>query len=122
MTTTTSTREKPRSQTLRERISGRWLAVKPRVFAFAIGVIAGPLISSYLGLQVTTFTANEQVRLGVLEQQALFCESQARADVKDTTKLDWNGRRELATKWAVMPGMTAADFGVVGACAQKLSA
>jgi hypothetical protein len=79
------------------------------------------LITNYAGWQVTSGTANAQLRAGVVEQQALFCDARARADVQDPGTLGWSARRELAQKWAVMPGASSADSDVVSACTDKLT-
>jgi hypothetical protein len=87
----------------------------------AIGLIAGPLIANYAGWQVTSSTANAQLKAGVVEQQALFCDARARAEVPDPAPLGWSARRDLAQKWAVMPGASSADPAVISACADKLT-
>lgn len=97
-----------------------WETIKPRAFALAIGLVLGPLISNFLGWQVTSGSAQRQLTQAVIEQQALFCEARARTAVKEPGKLDYTARRDLAEKWAVMPGKTSADSGVVNACADKL--
>lgn len=101
-------------------LADNWLSIKPRVIALVIGLVAGPFISNMLGWQVTSGSAQARANLAVVEQQALFCESRARADVKEPGKLDYTGRRDLAQKWSVMPGKTAADPVVTNACADKL--
>jgi hypothetical protein len=102
-------------------LKSKWEAAKPVVFAFAIGVIAGPLASNYLGWQVTSRTARADMHAGIVEQQALFCEARARADVSAPDKLGWDARYELAKKWAIMPGATEPPSGVASACASKLA-
>jgi hypothetical protein len=57
----------------------------------------------------------------VVEQQALFCATNARTEVPDPSKLDYAARNALAKKWAVMPGATTAEFDVTSACAKKLA-
>lgn len=101
-------------------LADRWQAIKPRAIALAIGLVMGPFITNFLGWQVTSGSAQRQLTQSVTEQQALFCESRARADVKEPGKLDYTARRNLAEKWAVMPGKTSAESGVVSACADKL--
>lgn len=98
----------------------RWEAARPKVYALAVGLVAGPLISSLAGWQITSRTADAQLKTGLIEQQAAFCQARAHAEVRDTSKLDWDGRQKLAAKWAVMPGAKAADAEVVSACAWKL--
>lgn len=97
-----------------------WELIKPRAIALAIGLVMGPFISNYLGWQVTSGSAQARLNLAVVEQQALFCEARARADVAEPGKLDYSGRRTLAEKWAVMPGKTSPDSAVTSACADKL--
>lgn len=107
--------------TFMEDISKRWTAAKPMVTGLAVGIVAGPLLTSFLGWQVTSRTASEQVRIGVVEQQALFCESRARAENADAAKLDWSARSELARKWSTMPGAKTAVSDVASECARKLA-
>ncbi len=101
--------------------TSKWTTIKPTVIGLAIGLVAGPLISNYLGWQVTSSSAQTQLRDGVVETQAAFCNTWARAAVAEPGKLDWNARTELAKKWAVMPGSTAAESDVTSACARKLA-
>ena len=72
--------------------------------------------------QVTSRTARAEIRAGIVEQQAMFCEARARADISAPGQLDWTARYELAVKWAAMPGAGAADSDVTSACARKLAA
>jgi hypothetical protein len=110
------------AMTLRERAAAKWQAVKPVAIALAIGLVSGPLISNYVGWQVTSGTARAQMHAGIVEQQAAFCDVNARAEVKDPGKLDWSARNDLAKKWAIMPGQTSAESDVAYACAGKLAA
>ena len=103
-------------------VKSRWETAKPLALAFVVGLIAGPLVTNYLGWQVTSRTALAEMRAGVVEQQALFCEARARADVAAPDKLGWDARYELAKKWAIMPGSTEPPSGVASACASKLAA
>lgn len=98
-----------------------WESIKPKVIYFAIGLVAGPVLSGLFGWQVMTGTANEQVRAGIVDQQATFCAATAHVETADTSKLDYTARNELAKKHAIMPGGTTADFDVVSACARKLA-
>jgi hypothetical protein len=100
----------------------KWLAVKPIVFALAIGLVAGPLISNYMGWQVTRGTAQTQMRENVTEQLAMICSARAKADVADTGALDWSARNALAKKWVVTAGAPLADLDVADACARRLAA
>ena len=104
-----------------ENAASKWSAAKPAAIALAIGLVAGPLISNYIGWQVTSGTARAEVHAGIVEQQAMFCEAGARAAMPTAAKLDWTARYELAGKWAVMPGSAPADSDVTSACATKLA-
>jgi hypothetical protein len=73
------------------------------------------------GWQVLSGTARDQVRAGVVEQQAAICAAGARTEDPDTAKLDYSARTELAKRWAVMPGTTTAETEVTNACARKLA-
>jgi hypothetical protein len=97
-------------------------SAKPAAIALVVGLIAGPLISNYVGWQVTSHAAQAQVQAGIVEQQALFCEARARADVTTPQSLSYTARYDLAKKWATMPGATEAQSGVVSACGGKLAA
>jgi hypothetical protein len=101
--------------------TARWQTIKPKVVYLAIGLIAGPLVTSVTGLQVLSGTARDQTRAGVVELQAMICAAQARSEIADTSKLEWTARTDLAKKWAVMPGATAADPAVASVCASKLA-
>jgi hypothetical protein len=109
------------STTTMQTAAARWQTIKPRAIYLVIGLIAGPLLTSIAGLQVLSGTAREQTRAGVVELQAVICAAQARAEVADTSKLEWTVRTDLAKKWAVMPGATTADPAVASACAGKLA-
>jgi len=100
----------------------RWETAKPLAFAFAVGLIAGPLVTNYIGWQVTSRSAQADMHAGIVEQQALFCEARARTAVPAPDKLGWAARYELAKKWAIMPGATEPPSGVASACASKLAA
>jgi hypothetical protein len=100
----------------------KWQATKPIVFALAIGLVAGPLISNYMGWQVTGATARAQVRENVTEQLAMICVARVKAAVADAGALDWSARSELAKKWVVEAGAPMADLDVTDACTRRLAA
>ena len=102
-------------------VASTWQAVKPKVTYLVIGLIAGPILTSIAGWQVLSGTAREQVQVGIVEQKALFCAAAARAEVIDTSKLDYSARTKLAEKWAIMPGADKAESAVTNACAKKLA-
>jgi hypothetical protein len=108
--------------TMGQSVAARWATAKPIVIALAVGLVAGPFISAFAGWQVTSSSAQAQVRAGIVEQQALFCEALARGEVQEPSKLEWSARSELAKKWAVMPGAASAPSDVISACARKLAA
>jgi len=101
--------------------ASKWESAKPKLTYFVIGLIAGPIITSIAGWQVLSGTARDQLQAGMVEQQATFCAANARTEIPDTSKLDYTARTELAKKWAVMPGTTAAASDVTNACARKLA-
>lgn len=105
----------------RNTIVAKWRDYKPQVVALAIGIALGPLLTNYLGWQLTRGASDARLRAGIVEQQAGFCEAKARDDVKEPGKLDWTARTELAKKWALMPGRTDTDADVVSACSSKLA-
>src|SRR4029450_6106983 len=101
--------EECQSATTMKTTASRWESAKPKLMYLVIGLIAGPLITSLAGWQVLSGTARDQLRTGLVEQQASFCAVNARTEVTDTSKLEWTARYELANKWAVMPGATKAE-------------
>ena len=108
--------------TNRQTAQAKWQAAKPVVIALAIGLVVGPMISSYMGWQVTRATARAQVRDNVTEQLAMICAARAKADVANAGALDWTARSELAKKWAVEAGAPLADIDVTDACTRRLAA
>jgi hypothetical protein len=109
------------SMTTMQTVQAKWETAKPMVIALAIGLVAGPLISNYMGWQVTSGTARTEMRDGVVEQLAQVCNTRARAEVADPSKLDWEARSALAKKWVLQPGAPLSGLEVTGACAQKLA-
>ena len=97
-------------------------AAKPIAIGFALGLVAGPVISGFIGFQVRTSTAQAATRASVVEQQATFCAERARAASAGTALLDWRERTDLARKWAAMPGSAIVDPDVVYTCSGKLPA
>jgi hypothetical protein len=109
------------SATTMKTAASRWESIKPKLMYLVIGLIAGPIITSMAGWQVTSGSVKSRVHAGIVEQQALFCEAKARADVAQPNKLEWSARADLAKKWAMMPGATTTDYDVISACANKLA-
>ena len=102
-------------------VVAKWRQYKPQVVALAIGLAVGPILTNYMGWQLTTGAADARLRAGIVEQQASFCAANARADVVEPGKLEWSQRSDLAKKWSVMPGRSEVDSDVVSACAGKLA-
>ena len=111
-----------RKITWQDRFAEHWTTIKPLALMLALGLVAGPLISNYMGWQVTRGYADRQSRSSAVEQQAMVCSAMAQAETPDTAKLGWAERRTIAEKFAVMPGRDAADSDVVSACSQLLAA
>jgi len=98
----------------------KWQEKKPVVMALALGLVVGPFISNNIGWQVTSGTLEEQVRTAVVEQQVLYCVERVRATGQILSDLEYSARRDLAEKWAVMPGQDSAEYDVTYACSKKL--
>ncbi len=96
---------------------------KPRILFLVIGLVLGPFISSWLGWQVTTGTMESAVSDSVVSYRAGLCAERARSDPETTSDAlnDYSGRRELAEKWAVLPGEEGADNAVVRECNSRLA-
>jgi len=95
------------------------------VIGLAIGLVAGPIITSLIGWQVGFDTMEERVSAAVVEQQALFCEQRTLADpayVDAATfkALEVNAKRDFVILHAQMPGQDAVDRAVVNACLRML--
>jgi len=110
------------TMTTGQRAAAKWRRIKPIAWALAIGLLAGPIISNMLGWQTLSSTAQSRVDEGLVQQQATFCDVQARVEVPEPGKLDWSARNKLAERFALMPGSTKASNDVVNACARKLGA
>jgi hypothetical protein len=61
------------SATTMKTAASRWESAKPKLMYLAIGLIAGPIITSIAGWQVLSGTARDQLRDGLVEQQASYC-------------------------------------------------
>jgi hypothetical protein len=106
--------------TWQDRLAGQWTTYRPMMLMLALGLVAGPLISNYIGWQVTRGSAERQSQASAVDQQAMICSALARVENANPSTLDWSARRALAEKHAIMPGRTAADSDVVSACTNKL--
>jgi hypothetical protein len=96
---------------------------RPRIVFLVIGLVLGPFISGWLGWQVTTGTMESAVEDAVVAYRAGLCAERARSDPAATSAVldDYSGRRELAEKWAVLPGEEEADSDVVRECNSRLA-
>ena len=96
---------------------------KPRILFLVIGLVLGPFISGWLGWQVTAGTMTSAVQVAVVDYRAELCAKRAQADPEATPAVlgDWSKRRELAKKWAVLPGEEKADSSVENGCSSRLS-
>ncbi len=85
-------------------------------------MVLGPFISSWLGWQVTTGTMESAAEDGVVAYREELCAKRARSDPAATSAVldDYSGRRELAEKWAVLPGEEEADSDVISECNSRL--
>ena len=101
-------------------LGASWRTHKSLVYVFVLGMLVGPFVSSYFGIQVTSRTARAELHNGIIDLKASLCDTRARVEVKEPGKLDWNARRDLATKFAAMPGQKA-DSEVESLCSNKLA-
>lgn len=99
-----------------------WDRVRPYGTALVIGLIAGPILTAVLGLQVLESTADKRSNQAATAVQAQICAAQARTAEPMAADLNWQARSELAERWAVMPGSTQAAPGVASACSNILAA
>lgn len=106
----------------RDGLRDRWERNRPVIYALGLGMLLGPLVSSFLGYQVRTTTAEARVHAAVVEEQGRFCKERARAASAETGRLDWNRGYELARQWAKMPGAASADGDAIQACVRRLTA
>jgi hypothetical protein len=74
-------------RTNREAAALRWQTVKPAAVALLVGLVAGPYISNALGWQVTSGTAADRTRAGIVAQLASICDARAYGSPGDPGKL-----------------------------------
>ena len=98
-----------------------WIPRKGIVWAFIVGVIVGPMLTSSIGLTVTSRSAGANLHAGVIDLQASLCDARARAEVRDPEKLDSNARRTLAEKFSPAQASGSVDYEIVGLCSAKLA-
>ncbi|MBM3533883.1 MAG: hypothetical protein FJX60_12705 [Alphaproteobacteria bacterium] len=87
--------------------------------SFFLGLVIGPIALSYFGVTVTSRTARADLHIGTVELKAALCEVKARTAVADPSKLDFNARRELASKHAADANGNT-DYEIVNLCSNKL--
>lgn len=104
----------------RTTLKDKWEKVKPLAVAVCIGLVAGPFISNSIGWQVTSGALERQLHAAVIEQQANFCLERIQATGVNTSDIEYSARRDLAEKWAVMPGQDSAEYDVIRACSDKI--
>jgi hypothetical protein len=100
----------------------RWSWIKPAFWGLVVGLIAGPTLSGYMGWQVLADTAKRNVQTAVVKQEAHTCALLAREHKPGADKLGYGQRHDLAQKYAKLPWSTDANYRVVDACADDLSA
>jgi hypothetical protein len=110
-----------RKTSWQDRLAYQWGVLKPFALVLVLGLVAGPLISNYMGWQVTSGAANRENSAVAIRQQAMVCDAMARGDTPNASTLDWGARRSLAEKFAVMPGRQEAESGVAMACSEMLA-
>ena len=96
---------------------------KPRIIFLSIGLVLGPFVSGWIGWHVTTGTMDIAVQDAVVAYRAELCAKRAQADPDATSGVleNWTSRRDLAEKWAVLPGEEKADSDVVSECSSRLA-
>lgn len=105
-----------------EAAATRWATAKPLLLALGVGLVAGPIISGMVGFQMRTSTAQTLAQNGVVAQQAIYCDIQARLENADPKALDWSARNTLARRFATTPpGGDRVDPDVARACADRLA-
>ena len=108
---------------LQEKTTSKFGEWRNLVIGVVIGLVAGPIITSFIGWQVGFSTMEEQVSAAVIEQQALFCAERVMADPAYATfdGLEFGAKRDLVTPHAQMPDQDAAAGRVVNLCLRKLT-
>ncbi len=106
--------------------AGKFEVWRPRLLFLLLGLILGPLISEWLGLQVTvaelTGTTSSAVEEAIVGYRARLCVERARSDPEATSAAlaDEESRRKLAEKWSVLPGEVL-DLDVINQCSARLA-
>src|SRR3546814_18281427 len=71
------------------------LTIKPVAYALAVGLIAGPILSSMLGFQILSSTARESSQTAAVAVQAQICATKARLAAPKPGKLAWRDRKRV---------------------------
>ena len=96
--------------------------VKSNFWPFVIGaVVSLVLFWGVLGWLVPASNVQAAADNAVFEHQVGVCIKLANADPEKAAAVDYNKRRKLAEKHALMPGDTTPDSKVVNACTSKLT-
>ena len=95
---------------------------RSRIIFLAIGLVLGPIVSGWIGWHVTIDTMDTAVQDAVVAYRAELCAKRAQADPDATSDVlaNWPSRRDLAEKWAVLPGEEKADSDVISECSARL--
>ncbi len=106
--------------------AGKFEAWRPQLLFLLLGLILGPLISGWLGLQVTvgelTGTTSSAVEEAIVGFRARLCVERARSDPEATSAAlaDEDTRRKIAQKWSVVSGEVL-DRDVINQCSARLA-
>lgn len=108
---------------IKHSVVKKWTQWKPVLGGLVIGLVAGPILSAYLGWQVSTDTMREQIEATSVGVQSRVCVWRAREAAQNSAEMGYNDRLELAKKYALMPWMEAgsANYDVVSACTNELA-
>ena len=103
-----------------DTLKEKWAKVKPTLMAIGFGLIVGPFISNALGWQVTSGALDKKLEAALLDLQVNFCVEKVKAAGVNTKGIDFGARRDIAKKWAVMPGQDSADYEVMRGCSDRI--
>ncbi len=106
--------------------AGKFEVWRPRLLFLLLGLILGPLISGWRGLQVTvgelTGTTSSAVEEAIVGYRARLCFERVQSDPEATSAAlaDEESRRKRAQKWSVVPGEVL-DLDVIHHCSARLA-
>ena len=101
--------------------SRRWSTIKTAVAFLVIGVVAGPIVTTVTGLQVSRSTLDRRMHATIIDQKSNYCVGRITEGEARYQGLTYSDRLDLARKYAVMPGAKEADYEVVTECSNKLA-